>query len=308
MEAQDPNQPTNAPKTTGTTSEKESGNIWRDEVMRLTEQMLNCFPNTPDVDPKIWFTSIVGILLEYSEEIVCQVTDPLHGLASKQQFMPQPFHVRQACELLASMPSRRALPKTKPWGSGDKPGHLRNAQVTVCSAAELRALRKENPMWYRWWHEDNFAQGPQKYVDWLDKYPEFLPQGIVVRYYTPVDPSIIEACTKRKIMLQYRPKQTQEQMENEMAERGVYMQDWQRRNKYKIDAKLRAEMVDRYGDVYRAIPDAPRRPVHPEAGRIVTWEEAQELRRQYGVTAGGALGGQKKPSKAASDLPDWLTT
>ena len=74
-------------------------------MAKLVATMLDCFRPSQGVDPYNFLTAIVGILLEYPDEIVRQIIDPIHGLPSQQQFMPSPYDVRQACE--ARMRPRR---------------------------------------------------------------------------------------------------------------------------------------------------------------------------------------------------------
>ena len=62
--------------------------------------MLSCFRPQQGVDPKVWATAIVGILLRYPIEVAREICNPFTGLAAKQQFMPSPYDVRTAAEEL----------------------------------------------------------------------------------------------------------------------------------------------------------------------------------------------------------------
>jgi len=89
----------------GTKPSTDSAASAPEQVALLVERMLRCFHRKEGVDPQVFASAIVGILLDYPMEIVMEITDPIHGLPARQQFMPSPYDVRQACE--ARMRPRR---------------------------------------------------------------------------------------------------------------------------------------------------------------------------------------------------------
>lgn len=64
----------------------------------MASVMAACFRRNDADDPAAYVRATVMILTEFSFEVVSRVCHPAKGLPAKQQFLPTPFEVRQACE------------------------------------------------------------------------------------------------------------------------------------------------------------------------------------------------------------------
>jgi hypothetical protein len=66
------------------------------------------------VNPEIFITAIVTILMHYPVKVVEEVVDPFFGLPSKLKYPPTPYDVRQACEEVATREYRIARALARP--------------------------------------------------------------------------------------------------------------------------------------------------------------------------------------------------
>jgi hypothetical protein len=82
----------------GKTQKPDFGPSAPEQVATMVARMLDCFRPSKGVDPQVFATAIVGILLQYPMDVVDEITSPVIGLPSRQEFMPSPFEVKQAAE------------------------------------------------------------------------------------------------------------------------------------------------------------------------------------------------------------------
>lgn len=69
-------------------------------------RLIGCYPNGKPSEPETYIAAMVAVLAGYPSEIVAQVCDPVHGVASKTRFLPTVAELTDACEI-AMMPLRR---------------------------------------------------------------------------------------------------------------------------------------------------------------------------------------------------------
>ncbi len=75
--------------------------------MKRAQLLLGCFRKGDAADPDTYVAAISVVLANYPDDIVAQVTDPMRGLASRSNFLPNVKEVRDACEAIATDRSRR---------------------------------------------------------------------------------------------------------------------------------------------------------------------------------------------------------
>lgn len=63
-----------------------------------TAKLLGCYPGGKPSDPETYVAAVAAILADYPPEIVARVTDPVHGIARSQKFLPTVAEISAACE------------------------------------------------------------------------------------------------------------------------------------------------------------------------------------------------------------------
>lgn len=63
-----------------------------------TARLLGCYPGGKPSDPETYVAAVAAILADYPPEIVAKVTDPVHGIARSQKFLPTVAEISAACE------------------------------------------------------------------------------------------------------------------------------------------------------------------------------------------------------------------
>jgi hypothetical protein len=61
-------------------------------------RLLGCYRTGDANDPETYVTAVVAVLERYPVEIICAVTAPATGLASKSKWLPAVAEIRDACE------------------------------------------------------------------------------------------------------------------------------------------------------------------------------------------------------------------
>ena len=65
-----------------------------------TKLLLGCYRVGDANDPEVYTAAIVAVFSRYSEDVMRQVVDPIHGLPAKIQWLPTVREVGAACEKL----------------------------------------------------------------------------------------------------------------------------------------------------------------------------------------------------------------
>lgn len=173
----------------------------RDQVIRLTAQLLRFFPPKEGVDPKSFATAICSVLLKYPLDVVEHACSP-EGLPTAQPWTPTPYDVRKFCEAIM----------TKRWAA---------EQIAQRVAEQLRDRDDE-----------------------------------------------------ARLARDRRQRQRIDQIEDEMAARGIYLSGWIERHKmlwsYREGCPIGGSVAAARALIaaerlkYAALPDAPPRPSQPQ--------------------------------------------
>lgn len=74
--------------------------------------MFGCYRKSDAADPETYAAAISAVLAAYPLEIVLRVTNPVHGLPSKSNWLPTVKEVRDACDEIEGR-ERRSLERQK---------------------------------------------------------------------------------------------------------------------------------------------------------------------------------------------------
>ena len=71
-------------------------------ALRRTELLLSCYPPSKGEEDeegaRIWIQAIALTLSQYSDQVICRVSDPLKGIPSTNSFKPSVAVVREECD------------------------------------------------------------------------------------------------------------------------------------------------------------------------------------------------------------------
>lgn len=72
------------------------------------KRLFSQFKTDATVDPKTYLVAVIELFSHYSDEVVMAVTHPFTGMASRQNWLPTIFEIRQACDK-ANEPAPRSV-------------------------------------------------------------------------------------------------------------------------------------------------------------------------------------------------------
>lgn len=70
--------------------------------------MFGCFRKGEAHDPRTFMVGAVGILIQYPEEVINEVTDPVKGLPAHSVFLPSLAEIKLFCDRLAARNAKSA--------------------------------------------------------------------------------------------------------------------------------------------------------------------------------------------------------
>ncbi|WP_188516942.1 hypothetical protein [Alsobacter metallidurans] len=69
-----------------------------EEAAQLARTMIGVYPKADVTDPDVYATAVAGTLAEFPAHVARKVASPVHGLPSRQKFLPRIAEIREACE------------------------------------------------------------------------------------------------------------------------------------------------------------------------------------------------------------------
>lgn len=125
--------------------------------------LLGCYRKGEANDPALYGKAVAGLLSQYSQNVIYEVTNPLMGLPSRTDFMPTLKELKHACELEAQRENRinnsrplRVLPKQESKPDLSKPSY---EQLLRAHGRPVGAFEKPNDEWNKLGGERQFNYG-----------------------------------------------------------------------------------------------------------------------------------------------------
>lgn len=109
------------------------------------------------MSPDVFATALVAIFCDYSEEIVCRVSDPRTGIAGKQKWFPSIAEIRHECELLAAKQREVAA-----WNTREKERLKALPPPPVDRTAVMARMRARYPEAFAEVEEKSFASHAER--------------------------------------------------------------------------------------------------------------------------------------------------